>query len=235
MKDKERIAKFISAAGHCSRRAAERLIEEGKVKVNGKVIDTPVTLVNSYDDIEVEGKKLSKIENPRLWILNKPPGYICTRSDEQGRPTIYDLIPKEFHNLHYIGRLDMNSEGLLLLTDSPDVKNFYEHPKNKIPRIYLVRVFGVVPKKMYEFAKKGIIIRDDETGKNMVYNAVIEPYKSPEDGSKNAWLKFTLKEGKNKEIRRICEHFGLQVSKLRRVSFGDFHLGSIDKGKMIEV
>ncbi len=232
---KERIAKFISASGHCSRRAAERLIEERKVKVNGVVIDMPVTLVDASDEIEVEGKILSRILEPKLWILHKPTGYICTRSDEQGRPTIYDLIPKDKHNLHYIGRLDMNSEGLLLLTDSPEVKNYYEHPNNKIARVYLVRVFGIVPKKMFEFAKKGIVIRDDETGKNMVYNALIEPYKAPEDGSKNAWLKFTLREGKNKEIRRICEHFGLQVSKLKRISFGDFHLGSIPKGKMIEI
>jgi 23S rRNA pseudouridine2605 synthase len=230
-----RIAKFISASGHCSRRAAERLIEEGKVKVNGKLIDTPATLVSESDEIEVEGKKLSRIENPRLWLFNKPPGCICTRHDEQNRQTIYDILPPEFKNVHYIGRLDMSSEGLLLLTDSPEVKNYYEHPKNRIPRVYLVRVFGIAPKKMFDFAKKGIVIRDEETGKNMVYHANIEPYKAPEAGSKNAWLKFTLKEGKNREIRRICEHFGLQVSKLKRISFGDFHLGSLDKGKFTEV
>jgi 23S rRNA pseudouridine2605 synthase len=129
----------------------------------------------------------------------------------------------------------MNSEGLLLLTDSPEVKNFYEHPKNKISRIYLVRVFGIVPKKMFEFAKKGIVIKDEETGKNMVYHAQIEPYKDVVEGSKNSWLQFTLKEGKNREIRRICEHFGLQVSKLKRVTFGEYHLGDIDKGKLVEI
>lgn len=232
---KERIVKFISAAGHCSRRAAERLIEEGKVKVNGKVIDTPVTLVDAADEIEIEGQKLTRIEHPRIWILNKPTGYICTRDDDRGRPTIYDLIPKDLHNLHYIGRLDMNSEGLLLLTDAPSVKNYYEHPSNKIARVYLVRVFGHVPKKMFEFAKKGIAIKDEKTGKNIIHTAVIEPYKPAEQGSKNAWLKFTLREGKNREIRKICEHFGLQASRLKRVSYGDFHLGSIEKGKLVEV
>ena len=232
---KERIAKFISASGHCSRREAERLIERGEVKVNGKLINTPVTLVDENDEIIVEGKTLSKITNPRIWVFHKPVGYICTRKDEQGRPTIYDILPKEMNNLHYVGRLDMNSEGLLLLTDSPEVKNYYEHPKNKIDRVYLVRVFGVVPQKMFDFAKKGIVIRDEETGKNMIYNAIIEPHKEAGEGGKNSWLKFTLKEGKNKEIRRICEHFGLQVSKLKRISFGDFRLGNLERGKIIEV
>lgn len=232
---KERIAKFISASGHCSRRRAEELIAQGVVKVNGVTIDTPITLVDSSDKVEVEGKLLSKIEAPRTWLLNKPTGYICTREDELGRKTIYDLLPKQLHNLHYIGRLDLNSEGLLILTDSPEVKKFYEHPSNKIPRVYLARVRGRVPSNMFGICKNGVAIKDDKTGKNIIYTAIVSNYKTNEEGGNNSWLQFTLKEGKNKEIRRICEHFGLQVSRLKRISFGEFHLGSLEKGKFIEV
>ena len=231
----ERIAKYISASGHCSRRAAERLIAEGKVKLNGKVVETPATLVDENSVVEIEGKKLEKITQPRIWILNKPTGYVCTASDELGRETIYDLLPPELQQLHYIGRLDINSEGLILLTNSGEVKRYYEHPQNKIPRVYIVRVFGQVPPKMFDFCRKGVAIRDPKTNKNIVYTANVEYYKENEAEGRNSWLKFTLKEGKNREIRIICNHFGLEVSRLKRLSFGDFHLGSLDKGRFMEV
>jgi 23S rRNA pseudouridine2605 synthase len=230
----ERIAKFIASTGHCSRRKAEALILQGFVKVNGKYIDTPVTLVDEKDTVEVEGKVLSKIIEQRVWILNKPEGYVCTTKDELGRKTIFDLLPKEMKNLHYVGRLDLNSEGLLLLTNSPDVKRFYELPSNKIPRVYLARVFGRIPRDMFELCKKGIPIADEKTGKKIIHTAVIENYKLNSEGG-NTWIKITLKEGKNREIRKICEYFDLKVSRLKRISFGDFHLGSIDKGNFIEV
>jgi len=232
---KERLAKFIAASGHCSRRKAEELIAQGLVTINGRTVEGPVTLVDGSEDIEVDGKKIEKIIHSRIWILNKPMGYVCTTSDEKGRPTIYDLLPPALKNLHYIGRLDMNSEGLLLLTNSPEVKLFYEHPSNKIPREYLVRIFGEIPNKIFTQSKKGIAIKDRETGKNMVYHADIELHKANEGTGKNNWLKFTLREGKNREIRRICEHYGLQVSKLRRTSFGEFRLGSLEHGKFFEV
>ena len=234
----ERIAKYISASGHCSRRAAERLIEQGEVKVDGKIISTPATLVDENSVIEVEGKVLKKITQPRIWILNKPTGYVCTANDEMGRPTIYDLLPPELKQLHYIGRLDINSEGLLMLTDSGEVKRYYEHPSNKVPRVYLARVFGNVPRNMFGMCAKGIALMDKETGKRMTYTAKVESHRMADegpDGGKNSWLKFTLKEGKNREIRRICEFFGLSVSKLRRVSYGDFRLGSLERGKYMEV
>ncbi len=231
----ERIAKYISAAGYCSRRAAERLIEERKVKLDGKIVETPATLVDEKSVVEIEGKVLKKIENPRIWILYKPPSYVCTNNDELGRPTIYDLLPPEMKQLHYIGRLDINSEGLLMLTDSGEVKRYYEHPSNKIPRVYLARVFGKVTPNMFTMCTKGIAIMDRETGVQTTYTAKVEPYRSPEDGGKNSWLKFTLKEGKNREIRRICEFFDLNVSKLKRISYGDFQLGDLERGKYKEV
>ncbi len=230
----ERIAKFIASCGLCSRRQAEVLIAEGRVKVNGKAIDTPATLVDEQSIVEVDGKTLEKISATKIWILNKPTGYICTRKDEHGRPTIYDLLPADMAQVHYIGRLDINSEGLLLLTNSGEVKRFYEHPLNKIERVYLVRIFGQVPKDMFSKCARGVAIKDEKTNKNIVYHAKIENHKEGERGN-NRWLKFTLKEGKNKEIRRICTYFGLEVSRLKRVSFGEFKLGSLDKAKFIEV
>ncbi len=231
----ERIAKYISASGYCSRRAAERLIEQGFVMLNGKVVETPATLVDENSVIEIDGQILKKIENPRIWILNKPTGYVCTSSDEMGRKTIYELLPKEMQQLHYIGRLDMNSEGLLMLTDSGEVKRYYEHPSNKIPRVYVVRVFGKVPPNMFSMCAKGIAIKDAESGQKIIYTAKVEPYRDAEEGSRNIWLQFTLKEGKNREIRRICEFFDLSVSRLKRISYGDFHLGRLEKGRYMEV
>ncbi len=233
----ERIAKFIGNSGYCSRRKAEALIEQGLVSVNGKTIDTPATLVKPNDIIRVEGKVIKTIDKKRIWAMHKPIGVVCTKSDEKGRKTIYDLLPKtqEFQSLHYIGRLDINSEGLLLLTNSADLKRFYEHPDNKVERVYLVRVYGnLTGCKIFSHAERGFSIFDEKKNKKMTYHADIELYKPNTDGGKNSWLKFTLKEGKNREIRKICEKFSLEVSKLKRISFGKFNLDSLPRGEIIE-
>lgn len=231
-----RIAKYIANSGYCSRRKAEELIENGLVKLNNEKVLTPVTFVEEGDTVTVSGKLISKLGKQRIWAFNKPNGVVCTRSDEKGRKTIYDMLPKgkEFQNLHYIGRLDMNSEGLLLLTNSSDVKRFYEHPENKIERVYLVRVYGNVDPKIYEQCKKGFAIYDEKKGRKMTYHAQIEPYKENKDGGKNSWLKFTLQEGRNREIRKICAKFSLEVSRIKRISFGKFKLDNLPHGEIYE-
>lgn len=230
-----RIAKYISQCGVASRRQAEDLILQGRVQLNGKTVEECATFIKEGDEVIVDGKKIETPSEKRVWIFYKPRGVVCTRSDELGRQTIYDLLPKDFKNYHYIGRLDLNSEGLLLLTNSPDVKTFYEHPSNKITRVYEARVFGEI-KSLNIFNKKFDIYKvlDEETGKMMLYHAKIEPIKISDD-SKNHWIRFTLQEGKNREIRRICQSLGLSVSKLKRIKFGEFFLGTLEPGKFIEV
>jgi 23S rRNA pseudouridine2605 synthase len=230
----ERIAKYIASTGFCSRRKAEELIKQGKVKLNNKLIDTPINFVSEGDIVEVDGQKIAKIEHEKLWIINKPEGYLCTRKDDFGRKTIYDLLPQNFENIHYIGRLDINSEGLLLLTNSPKVKRFYEHPDNKIERVYLVKIYGKFNNKILTKTQKPFAIYDKEKDQKIIYKAKIDPYKLNKD-SKNNWLKFTLTEGKNREIRKICSHFDLQVSKLRRIKYGEFEISGLKKGEFKEV
>lgn len=235
---KTRIAKYISECGYTSRRKAEELIEQGKVFLNGKRVEEYATFVEEGDEIVVEGKKLEKPQDKRVWLFYKPRGVVCTRNDELGRKTIYDILPERFKNMHYIGRLDLNSEGLLLLTNSSEVKRFYEHPDNKILREYEARVFGEIDnekhRKLFSRNFQVFKVRDEEADKIMLYNAKIEPIKISND-SKNHWIRVSLKEGKNREIRRICQDFDLSVSKLKRVKFGEFFLGTLGQGEIIEV
>jgi len=233
----ERIAKYIANSGFCSRRKAEELIEKGEVTLNSEKISSPINFVSDSDEVHVSGKLIKEISKKRIWVFNKPEGLVCTRSDEKGRKTIYDVLPKgkEFQNLHYIGRLDLNSEGLLLLTNSSEVKRFYEHPENDIERVYLVRVYGKVDQKIFAHAKKGIAIYDEKKRKKIVHQAQIETHKAPMNEGKNSWLKFTLKEGKNREIRKICQRYSLEVNKLKRISYGKFKLDGLPRGEIYEV
>ena len=226
----ERIAKYIANCGYCSRREAEKLIEKGVVKLNSKIVKTAATLIEHNDKVEVNGKVILPLKDEKILLFHKPVGVICTKKDERGRKTIYDLLPKEYSNFHYIGRLDLNSEGLLLLTNSSEIKRYYELPKNNIKRIYKVRVYGYLNEKVLDSSEKRIKIKDPKTGKSTTYKAKIELDDSnpkTNSNSKNTWLKFTLKEGKNREIRKICEHFDLQVSRLIRISFGEYELGNL--------
>ncbi len=235
---KTRIAKFISECGYTSRRKAEELITQGQVYLNGKKVEEFATFIEEGDEVVVEGKKLEKPTEKRVWLFYKPRGVVCTRNDELGRKTIYDILPQQFKNMHYIGRLDLNSEGLLLLTNSSEVKQFYEHPSNKIVREYEARVFGEIDNEkhraLFSRAFQTFKVKDEETGKMMLYNAKVEPIKINED-SKNHWIRVALKEGKNREIRRICQDFDLSVSKLKRVKLGEFFLGTLQAGEVIEV
>lgn len=223
----ERIAKVIANSGYCSRRDAEKLILEGRVKVNGKTIDTPVVLITDQS-IKIDNKLLQRREKTKLWIFNKPKGYIVTNSDPKGRKNIYSLLPKNMPRVISIGRLDMDTEGLLLLTNNGDLSRYMEHPTTAWTRQYLAKVHGNI----------GMLLSNiDKVGKNgLVVNGIkYAPVKitiEKQSESTNTWLRVTITEGKNKEVRNIMDHFGLKVVKLKRISFGPFQLGKLEVGKV---
>lgn len=221
----QRVAKVIANSGYCSKRCAEKLIEEGRVKVNGKIIDTPIFFITDQS-IKIDNKLLKKREKTKMWIFNKPKGYIVTNNDPQGRKNIYNLLPKNMPRVISVGRLDMDTEGLLLLTNNGDLSRYIEHPKTAWTRQYLVKVHGNIKKlvsSVDKIAKNGIIID------GMKYSpAKITIEKQSE--TTNNWLKISITEGKNREVRKIMNHFGLRVIKLKRTSFGPFHLGNLVVG-----
>ena len=219
-----RIAKFISGSGVCSRRQAENLIEQGRVKINSVIIDKPAINILEGDIVEVDGKKLHYNIVPRIWAYHKPVGLICTHSDPQGRVTIFEELKNKLPRVISVGRLDINSEGLLLLTNSGDLARYLESPKNKIDRIYKVRAFG--NQRPINLLNK-IIEVDGITYKP-------KSIKQTQSGH-NSWYEVILTEGKNREIRRIFEHFGFEVNRLIRTSFGKYSLGDLKPGEFQEV
>jgi 23S rRNA pseudouridine2605 synthase len=223
----ERIAKVIARAGLCSRRDAEKLIAQGRVKVNGMTIATPAVKIKSGDKVEIDGQLLPPTQHTRLWRYHKPPGLIVSHRDPQGRPTIFAALPKSLPRVLSIGRLDYNSEGLLLLTNDGALERRLELPATAWTRRYRVRVYGDVNERALAKLKQGIVV-------DGVRYAPIEAEMERRQGD-NAWLSLALKEGKNREIRRICEHLSLQVNRLIRVSFGPFQLGALERGKVEEV
>lgn len=223
----ERIAKRLSRAGVCSRRRAEELIAEGRVSVNDAVIDTPALRVLPDDKIMVDGKSIQKPEETRLWLLHKPRGVITTSHDPEGRRTVFDLLPDDMPRVITIGRLDLNSEGLLLLTNDGELARYMELPATGWTRRYRVRTFGTPSTEALRQLKKGMTIDDIHYGS---VTAVVES----EQGS-NCWLSVALTEGKNREIRRLFEHLGHEVSRLIRVSYGPFQLGNLQHGEVKEV
>lgn len=223
----ERIAKRISRAGLCSRRKAEEWIAEGRVKVNGKVIDTPAIRVLPEDDVRVDGKSIIPPEPTRVWIFHKPKGYLTTNHDPEGRPTIFDVLPTDLPRVITVGRLDMNSEGLLILTNNGEVARHMELPTTGWTRRYRVRVFGTPSNETLRQLKKGMKIDD-------VYYGSVSAKIEREQGS-NCWLEVALNEGKKREIRILFEHMGHSVSRLIRVSYGPFQLGKLECGDVMEV
>src|SRR5262245_11104038 len=204
----ERIAKRLARAGLCSRREAERWIEQGRVSVDGKVLTTPAVLVTAQSRIAVDGKPLAEPEKTRLWRYHKPRGLVTTESDPQGRPTIFAALPPTLPRVVKVGRLDLNSEGLMLLTNDGALARHLELPATGWVRRYRVRVHGIVDPKRLEPLKNGITIAGIEYGP-------VEAALERQQGV-NAWITFALREGKNREVRRICESFGWQVSRLIR-------------------
>lgn len=226
MKKPIRIAKVIADSGLCSRRQAEQLILEGRVQVNGKFIESPAVLISDHS-IKVDGKLINPKQKARLWIFNKPASFLTSNSDPKNRKTIYDILPDDLPRVISIGRLDYNSEGLLLLTTNGQLARFIELPKTGWIRKYRVRVHGFLDTKRLLNLKKGITI---DGVKYKVHDIEIE-----QGSSTNNWLNISLKEGKNREIRKLMESMGLKVNRLIRVSYGSFNIGNLKKGQIKEI
>ena len=223
----ERIAKVIARAGLCSRREAERLIAERRVRLNGVVLETPATTVPPGATVSVDGKPLPAAEPVRLWRYHKPVGVITTTRDPQGRPTVFERLPATLPRVLTIGRLDLNSEGLLLLTNDGELKRRLELPATGWTRRYRVRVHGRVDPAALQALARGAHVEGIDYGP---IEAVVER----QSGS-NAWLSVALKEGKNREVRRVLEPLGLTVNRLIRVAYGPFQLGELPPGAVREV
>ncbi|MGI3187166.1 pseudouridine synthase [Nioella aestuarii] len=223
----DRIAKVLSRAGIASRREAERMIEAGRVTVNGKKIDSPALNVTPADKITVDGKEVGEPERPRLWLYHKPQGLVTTTSDEKGRETVFDKLPEGMPRVMSVGRLDLNSEGLLLLTNDGGVKRKLELPSTGWLRKYRVRVKGTPKDEDLAPLRKGVTIEGER----------FQPMDVTLDRQQgaNAWLTVGLREGKNREIRRAMGEVGLDVNRLIRVSYGPFRLNELKPGEVEEI
>lgn len=220
-----RIAKKIAESGVASRREAERLIEEGRVSVDGEVVTTPVFFVDDSHEITIDGKPIGKkSEKLVVWKMNKPKGYLTTKCDPKGRKTVFDLFPKVDDRLLYIGRLDYNSEGLLLFTNDGNFSRKLELPATGLSRSYKVRFHGNLTKEKIDKLKKGVTV--DKTHYGPIDVKIIKQDKS------NNWAILTLKEGKNREIRKVLKSLDCTVNRLIRISYGTVSLGSLPSGKV---
>ena len=227
----DRIAKLLARAGIASRREVERMIADGRVAVAGKVIDTPATFLESLNGVTVDGKPVGKAEDTRLFVFHKPAGLLTAERDPKGRPTIYNALanalPKDVARVMPIGRLDFNTEGLLLLTNDGELKRKMELPSSGIPRTYRARAFGDITQEQLESLIEGIEIDGVRYGR-------IDANMERRTG-RNQWIEMTITEGKNREIRRVLEHFGLEVNRLMRVAYGPFELADLPRGQAVEI
>lgn len=223
----ERIAKVIARSGLCSRRDAERWIGYGRVSVNGKVLTSAALNVTPDDTIEVDGNPLPERDRTRLWLYHKPRGLVVSTRDGRGRQTVFETLPKDLPRLQPVGRLDINTEGLLLLTNDGGLKRVLELPSTGWLRRYRVRVHGKIKLDMLDKLKEGMTV-------DGVHYGPIHATIDREKGA-NAWLTMVLREGKNREIKVVLEAFDLQVTRLIRVSYGPFQLADLAEGDIIEV
>jgi 23S rRNA pseudouridine2605 synthase len=223
----ERIAKWLARAGVASRRDAEKLIAEGKVKLNGRKVETPATFIAPGDRVAVDGKPVAAPDRTRLFRYHKPDGLVTTHKDPEGRPTVFEKLPEGLPRLVSVGRLDLTSEGLLLLTNDGGLARKLELPANGWLRRYRARVHGVVDEKQLAWLRNGITVD------GVVYGP-IEAGLDSRQGT-NAWLTVSIREGKNREVRRVLQHLGLHVTRLIRTAYGPFQLGTLPKGAVEEV
>ena len=227
----ERIAKLLARAGVASRREVERMIADGRVAIDGKVLDTPATIIPHLRGVTVDGKPVAKADRTRLFAFHKPTGLITAERDPKGRPTIYtalrNALPKDAGRVMPVGRLDLNTEGLLLLTNDGEFKRAMELPASGIPRTYRARTFGEVTQEQLEELMDGVTIDGMRYGP-------IDANMERRTG-RNQWIELTITEGKNREIRRVLEHLELQVSRLIRIGYGPFALDDLPRGAAVEI
>ena len=223
----ERIAKVLARAGLCSRREAERWIVAGRVSVDGHKLSTPAVNVGDAALVTVDGKPVAEAEPAQLWRYHKPAGLVTSYRDPQGRPTVFERLPESLPRVVSVGRLDLTSEGLLLLTNAGDLARRLERPENGWTRRYRVRVFGAVDEAALARLANGVRVGDVDYGP---LDAGLDRRQG-----RNAWLTVSLKEGRNREVRRVMEHLGLTVNRLIRIAFGPFQLGGLTRGVVDEI
>lgn len=244
----KRLAKRIAESGLASRREAEKLIESGRVKVNGVLVNTPVFFVSDSDTILVDDVEIfEKSSEIKIWKFYKPNGVVTSKRDAKGRLTVFDYFDKYFEEngatdkrdrLLYIGRLDLNSEGLLLFTNNGDLARKMELPKTALPRTYRVRIFGSLSAADKDKVQRGEVVIDGiqyAPAKIIEERKNSEGFKESKEGSKNRWLRMELTEGKNREIRKLMDYFGCSVNKLIRTNYGPFSLSGMNLGEIKRV
>ena len=227
MSEGERIAKWLARAGRASRRDAERLIAEGRVRLNNAPDTHPATFVAAGDLVQVDGAIVDPPERARLWRYHKPPGQVTTHRDPQGRPTVFEKLPPILPRVVSVGRLDLTSEGLLLLTNDGALARKLELPATGWLRRYRVRVHGNVDERSLAVLARGVTIDGVRYGS---IDAGLDSRRG-----ENAWLAVSLREGRNREVRRVMAHLGLAVTRLIRVAYGPFQLGALPRGAVEEV
>ena len=223
----QRIAKLLARAGVASRRDIERMIAEGRIAIDGKVLETPATLLETLAGVTVDGVAVKPAGAARLFLFHKPPGTLTAARDPKGRPTIYDKLPKDLPRLMPVGRLDYHTEGLLLMTNDGELKRQLELPKTGVVRTYRARAFGDVTQDQLEDLAEGVEVDGVRYGS---IDANLE-----RRTGRNCWIELSLTEGKNREVRNVLAHLGMQVSRLIRTSYGPFHLLDLPVGRVVEV
>ncbi len=223
----DRIAKWLSRAGVASRRDAEKMLADGLVSLNGKKVTHPATFVTSDDVVQVKNKVVDQPDRTRVWRYHKPEGLVTTHKDPEGRPTVFDKLKQQLPRVISVGRLDLTSEGLLLLTNDGGLARTLELPATGWLRRYRVRVFGVPNAAAIKALADGVTVEGVRYGS---IDAAVDATKGD-----NTWLTVSLKEGRNREIRRVMDHLGLAVSRLIRVAYGPFQLGTLERGGIEEI
>lgn len=226
-KEGDRIAKYLARAGVASRRDVEKMIAEGRVKVNGTILTTPAFKVTGKEAILVDNAPVAEKDIPRVWRYHKPDGLVTSHKDEQGRRTMFEALPKDMPRVISVGRLDLTSEGLILLTNDGELARQLELPSTGWTRRYRARAYGKVTQDQLDTLKKGVVIDGIPTGEII---ATLDRQQGD-----NAWINVTLRDGKNREIRRALETLRLQVNRLIRVSYGPYMLGDLGKGACEEI